>query len=55
MEQEDWMWDEYDDDDPAWSAADAELERWLAGEDLSEEFEDDGSTTLTKEEADELE
>jgi hypothetical protein len=51
MEDETY-YEEYEDDTFTWSKADADLERWLAGEDLSVDFEDDGTIALTKEEYD---
>ena len=50
-----WTWDDVEEDaSEEWSESDDLTARWLAGEDVSD-YEDDGSTTLTKEEADELE
>ncbi len=48
-----WLWDDEEIAPQTPSEVDDIIARWLAGEDVSD-YEDDGSTTLTKEEADEL-
>lgn len=50
-----WLWDDDLEEFVEWNESDDLTERWLRGEDVSEDYEDDGSITLTKEEADELE